>query len=67
MLYHLNLNNLRKCIEADSGNRALALYHDSRDKGSPFDLNTMDISMPEMDGTEALQKIREFKKQQCAA
>jgi putative nucleotidyltransferase with HDIG domain len=61
MLMKKIMESFGRCTEADSGQRALALFHESEETGAPFDLITMDISMPEMDGTQALQKIREFE------
>lgn len=42
-------------IEASSGERALELYRDTQD----FDVILMDIQMPEMDGIETTQLLRE--------
>jgi putative nucleotidyltransferase with HDIG domain len=56
------MESFGRCTEADCGRRALDLIHGSMEKGSPFDLITMDISMSEMDGTEVLRKIRESEK-----
>lgn len=47
------MESFGKCTETDSGQRALALFMDAKDKGVPFDFITMDISMPDMDGAQA--------------
>ena len=46
-------------IFAESGEEALMLVEDALKADAHFDLICMDISMPGMDGHEALKKIRE--------
>lgn len=46
-------------VFAESGEEALKLVEDALVSDSYFDLICMDISMPGMDGHEALKKIRE--------
>jgi two-component system, chemotaxis family, chemotaxis protein CheY len=44
---------------ADNGREAVATVKDALDAGEPYDLICLDIMMPEMDGQEALRKIRD--------
>ena len=46
-------------VLAESGEEALKLVEDALGADAYFDLICMDISMPGMDGHEALKKIRE--------
>lgn len=43
--------------EAENGVVAVQKYREKHQEGATFDLVTMDITMPEMDGTEALKNI----------
>ena len=42
----------------ESGADALKAVEEAIGKGEPFDLITLDVSMPEMDGTEVMYEIR---------
>jgi HD-like signal output (HDOD) protein/FixJ family two-component response regulator len=55
------LESLGTCIEAESGRQALDEFMGSWEKGEHFDFVTLDISMPDIDGTRVLQQIREFE------
>ena len=50
------------CISASHGAEALELYESQFKNGQPFELVFLDIQMPEMDGQEVLQKIRQIEK-----
>ncbi|MEW5773982.1 MAG: response regulator [Thermodesulfobacteriota bacterium] len=48
---------------AVNGQESLDAFIAALDEGNPYELVCMDIMMPEMDGQEALKKIREVEKQ----
>lgn len=45
------------CIAVDSGPAGVSAFRKALEDGAPFDLLTLDVSMPEMDGTEVLFEI----------
>lgn len=57
------LSTLGECRGAESGVLALSEFSSCLEKGSPFDLITLDISMPEMDGVQVLGEIRAMEEQ----
>ena len=52
------LSEFAECEFAENGVQALAVYKQGWENWAPFDLMTLDISMPDMDGKEVLQTIR---------
>ena len=52
---------------AVNGRESLDAFTAALDEGNPYVLVCMDIMMPEMDGQEALKKIREVEKQRAIA
>lgn len=50
-----------KITEVETGSMALAQFMKAVDRHIPFDLITLDIGMPYMDGTEVLYKIRDVE------
>ena len=52
------MESLGECMSADSSKKALAQLELASKKGEPFDLVTLDVSMPGMDGRQVLQQIR---------
>jgi HD-like signal output (HDOD) protein/DNA-binding NarL/FixJ family response regulator len=56
------MRDIAECEAADSGAAAIVAYKKALEKWAPFDLMTLDISMPEMDGKEVLNQIREIEK-----
>ena len=51
-----------ECVAVESGADALKMIEEAIGKGVPFDLVTLDVSMPEMDGTEVMYEIRAIEK-----
>jgi two-component system chemotaxis response regulator CheY len=49
------------CETAETGEAAMAAFCRAWETWSPFDLITLDVSMPGMDGTEVLYRIREME------
>jgi two-component system chemotaxis response regulator CheY len=50
-----------KCTAVESGKAAIKKVVRAWEKYKPFDLITIDVGMPEMDGTEVLCRIRELE------
>lgn len=49
------------CDMAENGVQAVQAVSRARQRGEPYDLVTLDIMMPEMDGQEALCEIRKVE------
>jgi putative nucleotidyltransferase with HDIG domain len=49
---------LGECMAVDNSRKALVEFETAAKKGAPFDLITLDVSMPGMDGKQVLQYIR---------
>lgn len=47
----------------DSGRAAIEAFSQAWEEANPFNLITLDISMPDLDGTQVLQFIRKFEKE----
>jgi two-component system chemotaxis response regulator CheY len=52
------LTGFGECHVAVNGNEAVAAFKTAMSRGSPYDLICMDIMMPDMDGHEALKRVR---------
>lgn len=57
------LSPLGECDIAIDGEEAVQAFRLALDDKKPYDLITMDIMMPNMDGQMALKKIREMEKE----
>ena len=58
------METLGECEVAEGGRDAITAFTKALENGVPFDLITLDIIMPEMDGTEVLFEIREIEKRE---
>ena len=55
---------LGECEAAENGRSAITIFLEALEKGEPFKLVTLDISMPpDMDGIELLSELRKIEKQ----
>ena len=52
------MEGIGECEAVESGAAALGAFEKAWENLAPFDLISLDISMPDMDGTEVLYKIR---------
>ena len=55
------LSKYGQCKKAVNGMEAVRIFKDSLDKKEPFDFITMDVMMPEMNGHETLNQIRDLE------
>lgn len=55
------LSKYGEVTTTDSGVKAVELIKNAYMENKPFDLCTMDIEMPEMNGTVAVEKIRQLE------
>lgn len=58
---HSLLRDFFDCSFAADGRQGLEAYIDSRLQNNPYDFITLDINMPELDGHETLQAIRQWE------
>ncbi len=55
------LSGVSECHTTVNGKRAVAAFKTALDRAGPYDLLCLDIMMPEMDGHQVLQVIRELE------
>ena len=58
---NLIMKSLGECVLVDNTQDAITAFEQAWNSDSPFDLVTLDIYMHEMDGKEALNKIRQLE------
>jgi len=61
LLLRKRLSGSGECVLEDNGKAALGTYVKALSEGTPFDLIFLDIVMPEMDGHEYLQAVRQIE------
>ena len=61
MLLERMLARYGNCDMVVNGQEAVEAYEYAIEEGKPYDLTCLDIMMPEMDGQEALVKMRELE------
>ncbi len=62
-LVQIYLQDLGETFAAANGKEAVEAYEQSLDEDKRYDLITLDIMMPEMDGVQALRKIRQIEQE----
>ena len=55
------LRSFGTCKAVDNGEEAIDLFKEAWRAGEPFDLVTLDIEMPNIDGFKVLSALREFE------
>ncbi len=58
---HTIMFDFGDCEAVENGKAAIASFNKALEDGHPFDLIALDISMPDMDGTEVLLSLREIE------
>ena len=55
------MNQFGACIAVDNGLTAINSFENAMKYKKPFDVVTLDISMPDMDGMEVLARLRQLE------
>jgi len=58
---------IAECDEASSGPAAVEAVEEAIASGAPYDIITLDVIMPGMDGIEVLRRIREAERDRLAS
>ncbi len=56
------LEKFSSCMDVKSGTEAFEICRKNLERKKHFDLITLDVSMPDMNGTEVLARIRDMEK-----
>lgn len=62
-LMEMIMTGYGKCDTAETGEAAIELFSNAMENSNPYDLITLDISMPGIGGLMALVRIREIEKE----
>lgn len=57
------LSSVGNIKEAETGSQALTLFKDALDRGEPFELISLDVGLPDMNGTDILVELRDAEAQ----
>jgi two-component system chemotaxis response regulator CheY len=63
----LYISPLGECDLVNNGSEAIKAFNEAIDKGESYDLITLDIVMPEMNGDEVLKRIRNIEEERGLA
>ncbi len=55
------LNDFSQCDSVKNGKAAVRVFRAAIEAGTPYDLVTLDIFMPDLDGTRILSMLREIE------
>jgi len=59
MMLSIIIGQLGECVQATSGEEAVARFSEELEGGAPYDLVCLDLDMPGINGLEALRQMRE--------
>lgn len=61
------MEEIGDCRQAETGKEAVAIFFKKLETGNTFDLITLDISLPDMEGTEVLRILRQIEADKAVA